>query len=179
MIFLVRHGEAEAGWGHAADPGLSELGHKQAETAAGALKLQDIRHIVASPMARCQQTCAPFAQLSGLEAMTDPDVSEIPTPDGLDDRVAWLRGFMGGDWKAAPPVLHDWREKLLAKANSFSDHTVVFSHFIAINTIVGSLQGSEAVTSFRPGHCSVTQLIKGAGGLSIESLGSEAASQVL
>ena len=30
MIYLVRHGEAAASWGDHPDPGLSELGQKQA-----------------------------------------------------------------------------------------------------------------------------------------------------
>jgi len=37
-IFLVRHGEAAASWGESPDPGLSELGRRQAEVAAALLK---------------------------------------------------------------------------------------------------------------------------------------------
>ena len=34
MIYLVRHGEAAAGWGDHPDPGLSALGQKQAKAVA-------------------------------------------------------------------------------------------------------------------------------------------------
>ena len=179
MIYFVRHGEAEAGWGHAPDPGLSALGREQAEAVAHRLESEYIEHAFASPMARCQQTSQPFARESGLTVRTEPAVSEIPTPGGLDDRVAWLRGFMSGDWNEAPQLLHDWRETLLARVAALPDHTVVFSHFIAINTIVGHLQGAESVTSFRPGHCSVTSLTRTGGKLAVETLGSEAATRVL
>ena len=40
MICLVRHGEAEAGWGTSPDPGLSALGLKQAEAVAEQLASQ-------------------------------------------------------------------------------------------------------------------------------------------
>ena len=179
MICLVRHGEAEAGWGHAADPGLSTLGGQQAEAVGEQLARQPFEQAFSSPMARCQQTSRPFARRSGLTIATEPKVSEIPTPEGLDDRVAWLRGFMAGTWDEALPLLHDWRKALIERVEALPDNTVVFTHFIAINSIVGHLSGSQLVTSFRPGHCSVTRLNKGADGLSVSELGSEAATQVI
>ncbi|WP_084399942.1 histidine phosphatase family protein [Henriciella aquimarina] len=179
MICLVRHGEAAAGWGHAADPGLSPLGEKQAEAVTTTLKAAKAERIVASPMARCQQTSLPFAHESGLAVATDRTVGEIPTPDGLEDRVAWLREFMAGSWSNAPALLKGWREDLIRTIETMPDHTVVFTHFVAINTIVGHLGGSQNVTSFRPGHCSVTWLAKGADRLVVEQLGSEAATKIL
>lgn len=179
MIYFVRHGEAEAGWGTAPDPGLSALGLKQAEAVAAELEKHSVSQILASPMRRCQETSRPYANLSGLPVATDPAVSEIPTPEGLSDRVEWLRGFMAGTWDAAPSAVADWRSDLISRLASIEDETVVFSHFIAINTIVGHLEGSDLVTSFRPGHCSVTILKRDGDTLSVERRGSEAATRVL
>ena len=179
MIYFVRHGEAEAGWGTAPDPGLSALGLRQAEAVAEQLSQETVNQILASPMRRCQETSRPFATESGLKVATEPAVSEIPTPEGLDDRVIWLRGFMAGTWDAAPAVVADWRETLIGKLASIEDHTVVFSHFIAINTIVGHLTGSDLVTSFTPGHCSVTKLERKNDVLRVVETGSEAATKVL
>lgn len=179
MIFFVRHGEAEAGWGSAPDPGLSDLGHKQAEAVAAQLASHPVSSILSSPMQRCRETSSPFAKTSGLTATIEPAVTEIPTPEGLDDRVTWLRGFMAGEWDAAPPVVSEWRSALLDRLEKIEDGTVVFSHFIAINTIVGHLMGSEKVTTFRPGHCSVTVLHRENGKLAVQTLGSEAATKIL
>lgn len=179
MIYFVRHGEAEAGWGTAPDPGLSGLGKKQAEAVAAELSGKAVSRILTSPMQRCRETSAPFARTSGLAPSVEPAVSEIPTPEGLDDRVSWLRGFMAGEWDAAPAVVADWRSTLLSRLETIPDETVVFSHFIAINTIVGHLTGSPVVTSFRPGHCSVTVLTREGGQLALAELGSEAATRVL
>lgn len=179
MIRLIRHGEAAAGWGQADDPGLSPLGHRQAEAVGQALMEEPATTLFTSPMARCQETSLPFARLSGLSPGIETAVSEIPTPDGLEDRVAWLRGFMAGNWQEAPELLTDWRATLLDTVRALPAETVVFTHFIAINTIVGALNGSDDVTSFRPGHCSVTRIRRRKDGLELESLGSEAATRVL
>lgn len=179
MICLVRHGEAASGSGHAADPGLSELGQTQAEAIGQFLSREPFSTAIASPMSRCQQTSRPFARLTGLAIATEPAVSEIPTPEGLDDRIAWLRGFMSGTWDEALPLLHDWRAALLSAVDALPDNTVVFTHFVAINTIVGHADGSQLVTSFRPDHCSVTRLERGKNGLEVTERGSESATRIL
>ncbi|MEM8617081.1 MAG: histidine phosphatase family protein, partial [Pseudomonadota bacterium] len=98
MIFFVRHGEAAAKWGDHPDPGLSETGRAQAEAVAAFLASQKIDAVLTSPMQRCQETAAPFCQLSGLSAQIDAAFTEIPTPSDVTDRVPWLRALMSGEW---------------------------------------------------------------------------------
>jgi broad specificity phosphatase PhoE len=52
---------------------------------------------------------------------------------------------------------------------------VIFSHFIAINVVVGAAKSSEHVLSFRPDHASVTTIAVAEDGISIVSLGREVA----
>ena len=59
------------------------------------------------------------------------------------------------------------------------DETVVFSHFIAINAIVGFLSDSPSVTVFRPNYCSITTLEKTANGLALVELGESLDTRVL
>ncbi len=179
MIYLVRHGEAAAGWGHAKDPGLSSLGRQQAAAVGEQLSTMGFKHGFASPMTRCQETSQPFSLKTGIEIATEPNVSEIPTVQGLDDRISWLQNFMSGTWDNAEPILHDWRSALISTMEALPDHSVVFTHFVAINTIVGHLEGSQLVTSFRPGYCSMTKLVRGSSGLTVRELGSESATRVL
>lgn len=179
MIYLVRHGEAAAGWGDHADPGLSALGRKQAEAVASHLREAGVRAAVKSPMQRCRETAAAFENLTGLEAPVEPRISEIETPRGLDDRAAWLRGVMAGRWDEAGHDFTSWRKAALDAVSELPDGTAVFSHFIAINAIAGLLEGREEVIVFRPGHCSVTRLERAASGLNVAEWGSEAATRVL
>ncbi|MEO1660654.1 MAG: histidine phosphatase family protein [Pseudomonadota bacterium] len=158
MIYLVRHGEAAASWGAHPDPGLSETGKAQANSAAISLSDLGITHAFSSPMQRCQETGAAFAERSKLALTREPDVTEIPTPSDIEDRVSWLRGLMGGSWVDAPDIVQAWHSKLLSRIQELPEHSVVFTHFVAINAIVGHLEGNDAVTVFRPNYCSITKL---------------------
>ena len=179
MIFLVRHGEAAAGWGDHADPGLSDLGHRQAEAVGQILVQLGAVHVVSSPMQRARETAAPFARLVGKTPEIVPEVSEITTPAGVVDRVTWLRALMNGAWTEAGPELVRWREDMGACVAALPVGTAVFSHFVAINALAGLFEHDPNVTVFRPGHCSVTRLGRDANGLRVLEYGSEAATRVL
>ena len=179
MIYLVRHGEAAAGWGDHPDPGLSDLGKAQAEAVAQILGTLGATSAICSPMQRCRETSKPFAQSHGLTARIVPEVSEIVAPPGTPDRREWLSGLMTGTWSAAGDQYMRWREALSACVSALPDHTVVFSHFVAINALCGLLEGDDRVTVFRPGHCSVTQLARSDGRLRVAEYGSESATRVL
>ena len=178
MIYLVRHGEAAASWGSHPDPGLSAKGQTQAEAVAAILPT-DITHARTSPMQRCRETSAPFSQLSGLDIQVEPFVTEMPTPPGIEDRMTWLRALMSGQWDTTPQIVKNWRDSLIRTISALPPQTVVFSHFIAINAIVGHLEGSQDVTVFKPDHCSVTMLDQGENGLTLIKRGNEAGTKVL
>ena len=55
----------------------------------------------------------------------------------------------------------------------------VFSHFVAINAVISSLERSDAVIVFRPDHTSCTTLEVGPLGLTLVERGAEAATSVL
>lgn len=177
MIFLVRHGEAAAGWGDHPDPGLSALGHEQAETVNQSLQSLGGMYAISSPMQRCRETAVPFSQFLGEPLRIEPAVSEIITPAGVEDRVSWLRNLMGGQW---PAEMSAWRAEALEVVNGLPDGTVVFSHFVAINALVGQITQNEDVLVFRPDHCSITVLERGGDGkLRVKALGQSADTKVL
>jgi len=95
-VWLVRHGEAAASWGEHADPGLSDSGHQQAEAAAEALvaRLPGGVELVSSPKARALETAAPLASRLERGVQVVDAFREIDAPVPLEDRQAWLRGFM-------------------------------------------------------------------------------------
>lgn len=179
MIFLIRHGEAAAGWGDHPDPGLSDLGKAQAEAVSGILKDLGATGAVTSPMQRCRETAQPFEARAALTAQVMPEVSEIATPAEVTDRVTWLRGLMAGTWTDAGPSFARWRLDMSRIVSELPDGTAVFTHFVAINALVGALGGDDKVTIFRPGHCSVTRLERLGGVLRVAEYGSESATRVL
>ncbi|MBA6414225.1 histidine phosphatase family protein [Parahaliea sp. F7430] len=174
-IYLVRHGEAAALWGQAADPGLSELGRQQAAEAARSLlpELPADIQLISSPMLRAQQTAEPLAQSLGLSLTIEPAFREIPSTVPLAKRKEWLKQVMRESWSEQSPLVHQWRSELLRALQELSSPAVVFTHFLVINAIVASLQNSDKVLHFWPDNASVTQLKLVKGELSIYQLGPE------
>ncbi len=179
MIYLIRHGEAASSWGEHPDPGLSDAGRAQAATVANSLGGLGIERAITSPMARCQETGQAFAEISGLDLKIEPNVTEIPTPSDIVDRVPWLRSLMSGTWSDAPQLVQTWRHHLVRTVSQLPPNTAVFTHFVAINAIVGHLEDTDAVTVFRPNYCSLTKLEPRATGLTLIARGDSLETKVL
>lgn len=162
-IALVRHGRASAGWDTALDPAIDELGLSQATEAA--LNLNKIFgdgqvQIVSSPLLRCQQTADRFAKLRGSQVQIAEQVSEIPSPLGVQmkDRVDWLRVVMQGNWSDLDLNFISFRDKLVKFVRAIDQNTVIFSHFIAINAVVGSIINDDRLVIHKLDNCSITIL---------------------
>lgn len=177
-LFLIRHGAPEAAWGDADDPGLSAAGQAQAEAAALRLAGEAGLALVSSPMRRCRETAAPLERMLGAPARIEPRVSEVATPAGIGNRRAWLgetfpwrAGAPGRPWASLAPSLHAWRAQVLAAARAIAADSAVFTHFIAINAIVGAALGRDDTIVCRPDHASITELRVGDGALTLVRLG--------
>lgn len=165
-LFLIRHGQPSQVWGGTdPDPGLSDTGHQQAERAAVDLAERGQLGVVTSPMRRCQETAAPFAKFTGRPALIEPRVSEVISEPGVVDRGAWLQArFPWRDpnasmtWASLEPELHQWRRQMLDCVLALQSDTAVFSHFIAINVMVGAALQREETIVCRPDHASITEL---------------------
>ena len=175
-IYMVRHGRAEAGFGESMDPGLDALGHSQAEAVAGKLKGLGPLPILSSPLKRTRETAAPLAKLWTVEPLIEKAVAEIPSPRGmtLEARVTWLRNLMGGSWRDASHDLAMWREDCIATVAAISRDTVIFSHYVAINVIMGAATGDDRVVAFSPDNCSVTVFETDGAKLTLIEKGAEA-----
>jgi broad specificity phosphatase PhoE len=178
MIYLIRHGEPAATWSAHPNPGLTELGARQAANAAETLARAGAKRSITSPLQRSRETSAPFEKLMETHARIEPAVGEIVTPPGIEDRGAWLKGVMAGGWTGLGPDFDAWRTAVMGALDKLPDETAVFSHFIAINVAVGLLTGDDRVVIFKPAHCSITRLVRRGGKLEVAELGAEAATVV-
>lgn len=172
-VYLVRHGEAEAHWGQSADPGLSELGHLQADDSAREIapRLGPGTALLSSPLARALQTAEPLARRMGVAVSVSESYREIPAPVPLSERRDWLRGFMREAWSGQPETLLNWRQRLLETLHATSTPSVIFTHFLVINAVVGHIQRSERTLSFWPDNGSVTEIQLADGELTLRALG--------
>ena len=178
-ITLVRHGQAAAGFGEDHDPGLSEVGRKQAAAAADALEAIGPLPILCSPLRRCRETAQVLADRWGVTPSVDAAVGEIESPtQDLAGRTAWLRRAMQGTWSALGSDHHAWRDRVVARLLALDSDTVVHSHFVAINAAVGAATNDDRMVCFTPDNCSVTVLDSDGSSLSVVSLGGQAVTEV-
>ena len=157
-IYMVRHGRASAGWDTALDPGLDELGQAQAREAADQLQSLPIGNIITSPLLRCQQTAAPLAQIWNVVPQVCAEVSEIPSPKGvaMSDRIVWLRQAMQGTWSELGSDYVAYRDCITDFVRGIQTDTVIFSHFIAINAVIGFVTNKDQLMLARLDNCSIT-----------------------
>ncbi|MGE0595504.1 MAG: histidine phosphatase family protein [Hyphomonadaceae bacterium] len=179
-VWLIRHAEPTAGWGEAADPGLSVRGQTQAAACAAAMQNVGVFNIISSPMRRCRETAAPLAALQALGLTIDPRVSEVAAPSGTEDRAGWLRRTFPwrGDvaptiWPQLSPELWAWRANVLSAFADLDGDVAVFTHFIAINTIAGAALGRPETIVCRPAHASITELAIEGGALRLIAHGAQ------
>ena len=168
-IYLIRHGEAIDGW-TSLDPGLSKLGKKQAEDLRSSLKkkLNDKTDIISSPLLRCQETANISVSDSKKKIVVDDIFRELPSPiEDLDKRVDWLKRVLPLNWeeleedkesKQSNSDYYLWRKKIINKILSFKNETVIFTHFVVINNVIGKIKNSKKVINFYPDNCSITEI---------------------
>lgn len=159
LVHLVRHGRAAAGWDVDPDPGLDDVGHQQAAATAASLAELDRRVIVSSPLRRCRETASHLARIWGDVPITiESAVAEIPSPEGIPmgERVPWLRRTMAGSWAELDPRYLDFRDGVVSWLRERREPTVVFSHFIAINVVIGHCLGDDRLVIDSLDNASVT-----------------------
>lgn len=180
-LYLVRHGQAAAGWGADHDPGLDDAGRAQAAAVAASLAPRGPLPVVVSPLRRTRETAAAFADVwPGAVPVVDPGVGEIPSPtDDLAGREAWLVGVLAGRWSDLDDGLRRWRRDVVDTLLSMRVDTVVVTHFVAINAAVGVATEDDRLVCFRPDNCSVTVLEHDGDALRVVELGAERGTAVL
>ena len=175
-LYLVRHGRATAGWDTDPDPGLDEIGVRQAAAVAVRLGPFGPINVLSSPLRRCRETAAWLTQMWNVEARIEPHIGEIPSPDGvaMADRVDWLRMAMAGVWSDLGPRYSTFRDQLLGTLAALEADAVVFSHFVAINAVIGASLGDDRVVTRSLDNCSVTIVDHVDGALRLVESGHEA-----
>lgn len=158
LVRLVRHGRAEAGWDDHLDPDLDDVGREQARTLAAQLESLGPLDVVTSPLRRCRRTADALCERWGAHAVVDHGVAEIPSPTGVptDARVGWLRDAMQREWADLGDRYTDFRDGVVERIHRCERDTVVFSHFVAINAVIGACLGDDRVVIRRLDNCSVT-----------------------
>lgn len=172
-IYLIRHAEAGKAWNEDPDPALSEKGQLQALQLARYLQ-EDFYHeniqIWSSPLTRAQQTASALPSAFDLK----PAFAELPSPGiPLAKRSAWLKGLFSKEWPELDLTLHDWKKTMLQAFQKIEQDTIIFSHFMVLNTLVGWINQENKLVHFYPDYCSVTKIEKYGEQFRVLELGSQ------
>jgi len=178
-IWLVRHGRAWGGWDDDPDPGLDDVGRAQAEALAdrlGPMGADVAPDLFTSPLRRCQETAVALARRWDVAAVVDAAVAEIPSPEGvaMGERVPWLRQAMAGTWAELGDRYTTYRDRILERVLAMSTETVVVSHFVAINAVIGACLGDDRLVIRHLDNTSVTIVDTTGGTLALVEGGHEA-----
>lgn len=181
-IVLIRHGEA-AKSATDPDPGLTETGHGQARALVDTFTADyaggDNVQLVSSPKKRALQTARPIAGIWERPVEQAPAVIEIPSPQGLPlaRRGAWIQELLDSRWSQLEPAQQLWRQHTLDFLKSLADSryhtTLVFCHFVVINSVVAAVRNDDRVVQFHPDYTSMTELYLDKGELRLVELGRE------
>lgn len=175
-LYLVRHGRAAAGWDTDPDPPVDEVGRAQAAAMAERLGPLGPLPVLTSPLRRCRMTAEPLAVRWGVDPVVVPEVAEIPSPEGvpMGERVPWLRAAMGATWSELGPRYTGFRDAVLATLAGLREPTVVVSHFVAINAVIGAAAGDDRLVLASLDNASVTVVDVEAGRFVVTERGHEA-----
>jgi len=159
-IWLVRHGEAAAQFGEHIDPGLSPLGHEQARAAERLLAavVPASASLLSSPKRRALETGAPLARLRQQQLVTDPRFIELPSPGALDERHAWIQSVLKATWSELPSTVAAWQSRIFDALAACRGPTVIFTHFLVINSVASKISGDNTVLQCMPSNGSVHHL---------------------
>lgn len=159
-MYFVRHGEAASSWDKASDPGLSDLGHRQASLAAEAIERMTAPvEIFSSPLCRARETAMPLEKKWGKSAEISTQVAEIPSGKiSFDERHNWLMQIMQSQWSKQSDILLNWRADILNVIRTQQRDAVFFTHFMVINTIVAAIEERDDILCFRPDNGSITRI---------------------
>jgi broad specificity phosphatase PhoE len=77
-------------------------------------------------------------------------------------------------WAALGEPYTTFRDRAVARIRALERDTVVFSHFVAINAVIGACLGDDRLVIRRLDNCSITVVDVGTAGLELVEGGHEA-----
>ncbi len=169
-LIVIRHARPERVEGVAggADPGLTAIGHRQAEVMAEWLGTESIDALYVSPMLRARQTCEPLARVLRLEAIIESNVREfnltdsdyIPMEELRTDKDAW-DAWIAKDHLTPRPEFHrDVRSAVEdIVANHRAEKVVVVCHGGVINSVASLVLGMDGAMFFSPDYSSINRFL--------------------
>ena len=121
-------------------------------------------------MNRCKETASLALEKKYLEIAINDNFRELPSPTvDLKKRVNWLRRILPLTWsellkdketKDSGVNFIQWKKNIMNNIYSINKNTIIFTHFVVINSIIGEILKSDKIVNFQPSNCSITEIRK-------------------
>lgn len=158
--------------GQAADPPLSDLGHRQAGALAAWLAPEGVDALYTSPLRRAVETAAAVADALGAEAVVVDDVAEydrdseeyVPIEELRASNDPRWQELIGGDYFAGTGVTAgEFQARVVAGmdriiADNPSRTAAVVCHGGVMNAYVGHVLGLDEFMVFEPAYTGITRI---------------------
>jgi 2,3-bisphosphoglycerate-dependent phosphoglycerate mutase len=177
-LLLIRHARPRRveGMDGPADPGLSPLGHRQAEVLAAWLAAERIGAVYTSPLRRAVETAAPLGEALGVAVTSEAALAEYDAEATAYIPIEELRAAGDARWMEVPDDIVGFQARVvegvdrLAAAHP-SQRIAFVCHGGVINVIVSAVLGVGPRMLFLPAYTSISRvLIASTGQRSLASL---------
>ena len=161
-IIFVRHAEAESSWGNFSDPSLSSNGYLQSTNLLKHEELQNLENFsfISSPKLRAIETAKPLAKKFDKNLNIDEVFIEIPSKDIVQEKKQeWLKKIVETKRDELPNMIKSWSDNIYLKTKSFNENTIIFSHFMVINSLLSKLANKDTLLYFYPKYTSVIKIV--------------------
>lgn len=178
-LLLIRHALphrviSDAG---PADPGLDELGRRQADALATWVGAEAVDAIVSSPLRRALETAAPLAERLGLSVAVEDGIAEwdrhaaeyIPVEELRASGHPLWEAMAKGDWTSIGIDPDDFARRVIATVDGLAAanpgrRVAVVCHGGVINAYASVVLELPRLLFFEPGYTSITRVTVGASG---------------
>jgi|TARA_B100001093_G_scaffold243672_1_gene233432 broad specificity phosphatase PhoE len=160
-LFFVRHGEAASAWQNHENPGLSKAGLLQAKNLIKHNNFLDLKDFtfMSSPKSRAIETAQPLANKFNKEIVIEDAFIEIPSHDiPLDKKKTWLEEIIKMDKDELPKNIKSWRENIFIKLKDIKNDSIIFTHFMVLNSLISELTSSKSIFCFYPDYTSIVEI---------------------
>ena len=161
-LIFIRHGEAANSWGDHRDPSLSENGLYQAKKLVSHNRLLNLHNyfFISSPKLRARETAKPLAKKFNKDVIINKAFAEIPSKDiDLSEKQKWLKKILMTKKKGLPKYVQSWKDNIFNQLMKIKNHSVIFTHFMVMNSIVSNLKDSETLLCFYPDYTSILEIV--------------------
>ncbi len=147
-----------------ADPELSEVGRRQADSLAGWLCDEKIDAVYSSPMRRAQETAAPLADRLGLKVQAEPDLAEYDAAAASYIPIEELKAAGDPRWLQLPDDIPGFQQRVVAAIEGIvgahgSGTVALVCHGGVINVYLSWVLGTDEALFFLPHYTSISRVL--------------------